>query len=131
MALVSSGPRTWWWFEGAFYWDSGHYSQADVFALIRDRQRRERNKLDRAHTLLKAEQAQPLNGNGTGGRRGPIPRDLRKAVYERDGGRCNQCGATFDLQYDHVLPVALGGATTLENLQLLCGTCNRAKSANL
>jgi 5-methylcytosine-specific restriction endonuclease McrA len=52
-------------------------------------------------------------------------------VYERDGGRCVECDSTFDLQYDHVLPVALGGATTVENLQLLCADCNRQKSDTL
>jgi hypothetical protein len=48
---------------------------------------------------------------------------VRRAVFERDGGKCVECGSTFDLQYDHVIPVALGGATTVENLQLLCGDC--------
>jgi 5-methylcytosine-specific restriction endonuclease McrA len=61
----------------------------------------------------------------------PIPSDLRRTVFERDGGRCVECGSNFDLQYDHVLPVALGGATTLENLQLLCADCNRRKSDSL
>ncbi len=50
-------------------------------------------------------------------RREPIPREVRRAVFERDGGKCVQCGSKFDLQYDHVLPVALGGAATVENLQ--------------
>ena len=54
---------------------------------------------------------------------------MRLAVWERDGGRCTECGTDFDLQYDHVIPVALGGATTAENLQLLCGPCNRRKGA--
>jgi 5-methylcytosine-specific restriction endonuclease McrA len=30
-----------------------------------------------------------------------------------------------------VIPVALGGASTVENLQLLCGACNREKGADL
>jgi 5-methylcytosine-specific restriction endonuclease McrA len=64
-------------------------------------------------------------------RREPIPQEVRRAVFERDGGRCTQCGADFDLQYDHVIPVALGGATRVDNLQLLCGECNRAKGADL
>ena len=41
------------------------------------------------------------------------------------------CGAQFDLQYDHVIPVALGGATTAANLQVLCAPCNRRKGAGL
>ena len=32
------------------------------------------------------------------------------------------------LQADHIIPWSLGGLTTWENLQLLCGCCNLAKS---
>jgi hypothetical protein len=57
-----------------------------------------------------------------------IPTEIRQIVFNRDGGRCVECGATFDIQYDHIIPVARGGATTVENLQILCATCNRRKS---
>jgi 5-methylcytosine-specific restriction endonuclease McrA len=57
--------------------------------------------------------------------------ELRRAVFERDGGHCVECGGSFDLQYDHILPVAHGGATTFENLQLLCAECNRGKSDSI
>jgi hypothetical protein len=128
ISITRSGPRTWWWFENSFYWESGGYQQRDVLALIRDRQRRATKHLDRAHTLLNVEegrQQRPRN------QRQPIPREIRRAVFERDGGSCTDCGSTFDLQYDHVIPVALGGATSLDNLQLLCGDCNRSKGADL
>jgi 5-methylcytosine-specific restriction endonuclease McrA len=126
--LAASGGRVWWWFEGTFYWESGRYSERDVLALIRDRQRRLAQKLDRAHMLLNVDEgrAAPLRG-----RREPIPREVRRAVFERDGGKCTECGSTFDLQYDHMIPVALGGATTVQNLQLLCADCNRQKGADL
>ena len=42
-----------------------------------------------------------------------------------------QCGDAFELQFDHVIPVALGGANTVDNLQVLCGPCNRAKGADV
>ena len=41
--------------------------------------------------------------------------------------RCANCGAEDDLVLDHVIPVAKGGASKLDNLQLLCAVCNRIK----
>lgn len=122
--VTQANGRTWWWLKDAFYWESGGYSDLDVLALLRDRERKEQRKLDRAHMLLKADQAPQQ-------RREPVPREIRRAVFERDGGRCRQCGSNFDIQYDHVIPVALGGATTVDNLQILCGECNRDKGADL
>jgi 5-methylcytosine-specific restriction endonuclease McrA len=96
----------------------------DVKALVLQRKRRLGQKLQSARSLMRAEE----NGRPT---RAPIPTELRRAVFERDGGRCVDCGGSFDLQYDHILPVAHGGATTLQNLQLLCAECNRGKSDSI
>lgn len=61
-------------------------------------------------------------------KRPPIPREIVDAVYKRDGGRCAYCGSTQNLQLDHIIPFSKGGATILENLQLLCQKCNIEKS---
>ncbi len=61
-------------------------------------------------------------------RRPSIPRDVVDAVYRRDKGRCVYCGSTENLQLDHIIPFSRGGATTIENLQLLCQRCNLEKS---
>lgn len=124
VAMVRDGKRTLWWFDDCFYWEDEGLGADDVKALVLQRQRRLQQKLQTAHSLMRAEAA----GRPT---RVPIPSDLRRSVFERDGGRCVECGSNFDLQYDHVLPVAHGGATTVENLQLLCADCNRRKSDSL
>jgi 5-methylcytosine-specific restriction endonuclease McrA len=51
-------------------------------------------------------------------------------VFERYDGRCAECGSNFDIQYDHIIPLALGGANSVDNLQILCGTCNQRKGAS-
>lgn len=53
-----------------------------------------------------------------------------KQVLERDKV-CQLCHTDQDLQFDHIYPVSLGGTGTLDNLQLLCGSCNNFKSNNL
>jgi excisionase family DNA binding protein len=56
-----------------------------------------------------------------------VPQDVKIAVALRDGGRCRQCSSVKDLHFDHVIPWSKGGASTVANIQLLCGSCNRAK----
>ena len=60
-----------------------------------------------------------------------VSSDVRKKVYNRDGGRCVLCGATVGLQYDHIIPVSRGGGNTAANIQLLCQNCNKLKSNRL
>jgi hypothetical protein len=120
--LQRDDGRTYWAFEGRVYWEDSWLTGDDVLALVRDRERRAHRTLERAHAAL-ASQGRP--------RREPIPRAIRLAVFERDGGRCVECGSRFEIQYDHVIPLALGGASTAENLQILCAPCNRAKGATL
>jgi 5-methylcytosine-specific restriction endonuclease McrA len=122
--VMEEGGRGWWWYRDRFWCEDEGCDPSDVVALVAERERRRQRRLDRAHAALRREQE-------AADRREPLPRDLRLAVWERDRGRCRECGSGFDLQYDHVIPVALGGASSVENLQLLCGDCNRAKGAAL
>lgn len=55
---------------------------------------------------------------------------VRELILERDEWKCLKCGDVTDLEIDHVLPVAKGGSSDLNNLQVLCKACNRAKGAN-
>ncbi len=120
--LIEAEGRRWWWFRDSFYWEDEGLTAHDVMALVVERDTRKRRRLERAHAALRREDVP---------RREPIPRDVRLAVWQRDAGRCVECGSDFDLQYDHVIPFAMGGATSVENLQLLCAPCNRAKGDSL
>jgi hypothetical protein len=63
-----------------------------------------------------------------------IPKWLRFQVLKRDRFKCRYCGAPSRaawLQVDHVIPVAKGGKTVIENLITACEPCNGGKSANL
>lgn len=60
----------------------------------------------------------------------PVPESIRYEVLKRDG-RCLLCGATPQeerLEVDHVKPRSKGGGNGADNLQTLCGRCNRGKS---
>jgi 5-methylcytosine-specific restriction endonuclease McrA len=58
-----------------------------------------------------------------------IPQWVKIAVAHRDGGKCRRCGSAYELQYDHIVPYSGGGSSTdVNNIQLLCGRCNRLKS---
>ncbi len=61
------------------------------------------------------------------GPRETIPAAVRRAVWERDGGRCcwpidggGVCGSTHQLELDHVVPWARSGGKMEDNLRLTC-----------
>jgi hypothetical protein len=58
--------------------------------------------------------------------------ETKRIVWARDGGRCaycdpesgRRCESRFGLEYDHLLPFALGGSSCADNLVLKCRTHN-------
>lgn len=57
---------------------------------------------------------------------------LKVQVLMRDGNRCRICGiecrgGLHNIHFDHITPWSKGGETTLDNLQVLCSSCNEAK----
>lgn len=64
-------------------------------------------------------------------KRKAFPKAVRDAAWDDADGRCQQCGITLhdrsEAQFDHVIPVAFGGESTLENCAALCVECNQAK----
>ena len=61
-----------------------------------------------------------------------IPQSVRKAVYQKYGGRCAYCGCKLeykDMQVDHMVSVYWNnGGNEIENLMPACRMCNFYKS---
>jgi hypothetical protein len=53
---------------------------------------------------------------------------MKRLILERAGYRCEQCGATERLQYDHIVPCHRGGTNDVANGQALCGDCHGLKT---
>src|SRR5574341_2163484 len=60
-----------------------------------------------------------------------VPAHVKREVWVRDGGVCQWpldgggvCGSSHRVQYDHVVPVARGGESTVDGLRLLCAVHN-------
>lgn len=115
-----------WWFKDAYYEAHDDLSAEDVDALVHEQVNRKRIQLEKAHAL-KAMREQ-LDSKV---KRQPIPQEVKVAVWQRDQGRCVECSSQSELEYDHVIPIAMGGSNTERNLQLLCAVCNRRKGATL
>jgi len=76
--LVRAGKRVCWMFRDCFYWDDEDLEVEDVKALVLLRIRKRERQLATAHSLMRAEE----NGFAM---RVPVPVDVRRAVFERDG----------------------------------------------
>ena len=120
--LFSLDNNHYWLFDGKFYKDTDNLKPDEVRALLVTRHKLDEQKINRAKTIS-AMNRYPISSN-----REIIPEDVKLLVWERDHGKCVKCGSNVELQYDHIIPVSKGGASTPENLQILCGRCNRAKS---
>jgi len=66
-----------------------------------------------------------------------------RATFIRDNFTCQECGFHqmredkpwlpdfSNLECDHIIPLARGGSTTMDNLQTLCKGCNRKKGVSI
>ena len=123
VALFARAGRTYWAFEWRIFREDDELSPEDVLALVRQRQRRARRNLDRAHAALAGEAggiAPPADRA-----RGP-PRRVRARRRSLRRMRIELRGPVRPRD-----PARPGWRGTVENLQILCAPCNRSKGASL
>lgn len=88
---------------------------------------------DLARRLGSRTGAKPAAGARQTRRTRRVPQAVKKAVYHRDEGRCSfvsssgkRCEESVRLEFDHMLPFALGGASDdPANVRLLCRAHNQ------
>ena len=79
------------------------------------------------------EELEAFRAERTRGVRLTLKAKDRNYVFERDGGKCRDCGGTILYNevwhIDHLVPVKKGGGNELSNLALSCVRCNLEKGA--
>jgi hypothetical protein len=98
---------------------NGHYDVTDaVLAEL---------LIDTAVKLAKRQLVAPQSEGDTR----HIPQHIKQAVWQRDQGKCIQCSSSSYLEFDHIIPFSKGGASSVNNVQLLCRKCNLSKGDRL
>lgn len=113
-------------------WNTEWVNGADVFKAVKqtyyDRRIRELREsgwqIQTSGTKYRLVSREKLAGNE---RKYPSA-DQKRQVLERNKGICQICGvADAHIQFDHKIPQERFGKTEVDNLQLLCRTCNVEK----
>ena len=122
--LCSREGKNYWKYGDEFFSADQNLSETDVEALVISREKRNQRQLNNARLIMHGETV-------SASKRQAVPDEVKQFIFERDKGQCVNCGSRVELQFDHIIPVSLGGSNSVENLQVLCGTCNRKKSGGL
>lgn len=89
-----------------------------------------RAERDRAWRANNPERVRELSEKRKGTREKHLPRGTIARLMVSQNGQCVYCKVDIISKYqiDHIMPIALGGTHTEDNVQLLCPCCNRRKS---
>jgi hypothetical protein len=123
--FMSKSESRYWLFKRIVYEVVGSYTKDEMQLLVLDEFDKERRLFERLKNRYE-------DGGEKGTHERPrIPENVRIEVWRRDGGKCARCGSRERLEYDHIVPISRGGSNTARNIELLCESCNRAKSNNI
>lgn len=54
-----------------------------------------------------------------------ISMKIKRQVWKKSEGKCSNCKSEYALQTDHIVPIYQNGEDSIENLRLLCRSCNQ------
>ena len=116
---------------------AAYWLDVDATRAYRARYRESNRSAISAYSRAWCKRNPEVGANGAARRRArernlsPIPRGWKATQMERQGGKCAGCFKRFTLKrkatIDHLLALASGGDNHIDNLQLLCWSCNSSK----
>ncbi len=108
------GRWNYWRYKDKWYVEDDGLKPDEVAALASSYGLKLKKKINEAKTAVAAQRVPD------GSLREFIPEQVRLTVWERDEGKCQLCGATTDLQFDHVIPVSMGGSLIRRTISRSC-----------
>jgi len=84
-------------------------------------------ELGRIFPIIERDDIPPMY---SGGKKLPSYTTHKHTLFGKQESRCNGCKVSFpfrSLTIDHIIPTSKSGTDHIDNLQLLCGTCNSMK----
>ena len=130
-APLLMGTRTdsnikYWLYQDKIWKENEEYHPNEVKLLIDEKLEKKKIRLERAEKAKERRENPEIKDEDGRSRR--ISQDVKDRVWNRDNGKCVECGSNENLEFDHIIPFSKGGANTYRNIQLLCEHCNRSKS---
>lgn len=92
------------------------------------RQRERQWRIENPELARRRDQNRRMSRNANGGK---LSKNIVERLMALQNGKCVCCGVKLNGSYelDHIMPIALGGSNSDDNVQLLRVSCNRKKGA--
>jgi hypothetical protein len=101
-------------------------AELQISAAPRKRCVRPRSKIEITKgEITKGEKPKAAVSDGKISRPKNLTAAVARKVWRRAGSACEVCGSTFALEIDHRVPRAKGGSSDVDNLRLICRSCNQ------
>ena len=123
--IVEGTQKYYYFYDDLVYESEVHLEPEDVKLIIESEQEK------REETILRELKRVKAKAETEGRVRKAISNEVQVMVWNRDNGKCVQCGRNKNLEFDHIIPISQGGSNTARNLQLLCEKCNRSKGSKI